>query len=411
MTPEIRRRRLIVTVILLGALIVLAVLIAMRPRPQRQRPPVAAPLVTFETVGDQCPPIEVTGWGTVQPKYAITLVPQVSGKVVAVAPNLQAGAFFTAGEILVEIESTDYELAVRQARSQVAQADVGLAIAREEAAAARHDWLRTMNDAAASVEPGPLVFREPQLRQAEAQLAAAQAALDRAELDLARCRLTAPFTGRVLTESVSVGQYVRAGEVLAGIYDTAIAEITVPVSDRELAWIRVPLAPSDSAAGAAATVRATFAGGDHTWPARAVRLGGAVDQGTRQVPVVVEVQAPYRRTGDQPPLLSGMFVAVTFTSEPPPGAVAIPRHALRPGDQVWLLDDDDRLRLRPVAVARAGLETAVIAAGLAPGDRVITSNLQYVSDGMQLTAADPDPTLVPAADQAADAAPAKGGRP
>lgn len=422
MTPEIRRRRLIALAIVLGALVVMAVLLALRPRPQRHRPATVAPLVMVEVMTDERQPITVTGWGTVRPRDTVTLVPQVGGLVIATSPNLRAGGFFAAGEILLEIEAADYELAVSQARSQVAQAQVGLAMAREEAAAARMDWERTSRNALdiertaglqsgraragepgqAGVEldggrPGPLVLREPQLRQAEAQLAAAEAALERAELDLRRCKLIAPFPGRVQGAAVSVGQVVRAAEVLANLYDTEIAEITVNLPDRELAWITLPLTPEERGFGTPATVRAFFAGADHAWPGRAVRLGGSVDEGSRQVPVVVEVADPYERRTDRPPLLSGLFVSVEFTTEPPPGSVTIPRRALRPGDEVWLLDTDNRLSIRRVHVARTDLETAVISAGLAPGDRLITSSLQYVVDGMRLA-----PMTVDDADAAAD---------
>jgi RND family efflux transporter MFP subunit len=360
------------------------------------------PVVAVQTVDTEQPPLEVTGWGTVQPRDTVDLVPRVGGEVVAISSNLRAGGFFAAGEVLVRIETADHALAVEQARSQVAQAEVALVMAREEAAAARRDWQRTGGDAL--TEPGPLVFREPQLRQAEAQLAAARATLVRSELDLARCEIAAPFAGKVLAATVSAGQVVRAGEVLASIHDTAVAEITVHVPDRELAWIRVPRAPDDPLPGTTARVRADFAGQQHVWPGRAVRLGGAVDQTTRQVPVVVEVAAPFRGEGGRMPLLSGMFVGVTFASEPPPGSVTIPRRALRPDDVVWLLDGEDRLRIVPVEVARTDLLTAVVVAGLAPGDRLITGSLQYVSEGMQLSPA-------PADGGPADAPPPGGERP
>jgi RND family efflux transporter MFP subunit len=399
MTPEIRRRRLVALAIVLGAVIILAALVILRPRPERQRPPAVAPLVTVTTVTDEPRPVTVTGHGTVQPKHAITLVPQVSGLVVGVSENLQAGGLVAAGEVLVQIESIDYELAVQQARSQVAQAQVALALAREESETARQEWQRTSGAVLggsdlAGREPGPLVLREPQLRQAEAQLDAARAALARAELDLRRCRLTAPFDGRISSENVAVGQYVRAGEVLAGLEDIATAEITVHLPDRELAWIQV--APTDTTVDPAVTsttvmVHATFAGGRHTWPGRAVRLGGGVDPSSRQVPVVVEVDAPQGAGSGRPPLLTGLFVSVVFTSAPPPQAVTIARSTLRPGDVVWLVDAEERLRVRPVEVARLGLETAVIVDGLAPGERLVTSNLAAVIDGMQLRVDDQQP--------------------
>ena len=67
--------------------------------------------------------------------------------------------------------------------------------------------------------------------------------------------------------------------------------------------------------------------------------------------------------------------------------MVVPRSALRPGDQVWVVDDESRLRIRRVTVARAGVDQAVIGDGLAAGERVCTSNLQYVTDGMPVRVA------------------------
>ena len=232
MSSQIRHRRLVATGIVIGAVIVLAVLIALRPRPQRLKPQAPAPLVTIETVTSDQPPVAVTGWGTVVPRRTISLVPQVAGEVTAVSPNLRAGSFFAAGEVLLRIDDTDYVLAAHQARSEVAQAESNLATAEEEARVAREEWERTRSDALEgselrSSEPNPLVYREPQLRLAEAGLEAARAALAQAELNLERCTLEAPFDGRVLSESVDVGQFVRSGEVLAQLAGTAAVEITV----------------------------------------------------------------------------------------------------------------------------------------------------------------------------------------
>lgn len=384
MTSQVRRRRLIAAAIIIGAVIVLAVLVATRPTAQRQKPQAPVTLVTLHQVTADPTPVTVTGWGTVTPKRSVSLVPQVSGRITAASPDLQAGAFVAAGEVLVEIENTDYRLAVRQASSQVAQAEVALATAQEEARVARQEWERTLADARQgsslpAAEPSSLVFREPQLRQAEANLDAARAALAQAELNLSRCRLVAPFDARVISESADPGNHVMAGNVLGRLDDVSVAEVTVGVPDHDLAWIAV----DDTGP---VTVHGQFAGRDHAWPGRMVRLGGAIDEASRTVPVVVEVADPYGRVSDRPPLLAGQFVSVEFTSEPPTGSVTIPRRGLRPGNVVWILDDDDALRIREVAVLHRGAERVVLGDGLEAGDRLITSNLQYVVEGMPLRA-------------------------
>jgi multidrug efflux pump subunit AcrA (membrane-fusion protein) len=128
------------------------------------------------------------------------------------------------------------------------------------------------------------------------------------------------------------------------------------------------------------------------------------------VPVVVEIPDPYERSGERPALVEGMFVEVVFTAPPPAGAVVIPRAALRPGDRVWVVDDERALRIRDVAVARAGVEQAVVTEGLAAGDLVCTSNLQYVTDGLPVRIEDePAPAGPPSGDAETDAPTAKDG--
>ena len=399
MSPKTLRNLLTGVVILVLGFVVAMVLVKTGSRPERQAPPPSRPVVAVFPVSPDAEPVRVAGFGSVRAKRSVDLVPQVNGRVVSRSPQLEPGAYISAGEVLLKIEDTDYVLARAQAKSNVANAEVNLARAEEEAKVARREWDRV---GAAGFggeegsEPTPLVLHEPQLKLAQANLEAARAALRQAEANLERTTLSAPFDGRVLHADIDVGQFLAAGQPVGSLYATDIAEVTVPVADADLAWITTGYRGEG---GVPVDVSAEFAGARHHWDGIAMRLGGAVDNRSRMVPVVVEISDPYRQEGDRPALVEGMFVEVVFTAPPPDGSVVIPRAALRPGDQVWLVDPEDRLRIRTVTVARAGVEQAVISSGLAAGERVCTSNLQYVTDGMPVRVAG-DP--VPAASAAAD---------
>ncbi|MCP4573859.1 MAG: efflux RND transporter periplasmic adaptor subunit [bacterium] len=379
MSAQTKRNLLIAAaIIVVGALIAVMAFMTGK-RPERQTPPPSRPTVAVVEVTPDAEPVRVSGFGSVKAKRSVDLVPQVSGRVVSRSARLEPGAYIATGEVLLRIEDIDYTLAVEQARSNVAQMEVNLARAREEAQVARREWDRL--GAAGfggeeGAEPTPLVLHEPQLKLAEASLAASEAALTQAEVNLARCTITAPFDGRVLQADIDVGQFLAAGQPVGSVYATDVAEITVPVADSDLAWITV------GDGGDPVEIVADFAGAEHRWRGRAVRLGGAVDSRSRMVPVVVEIPAPYERSDDRPALVEGMFVEILFTSPPPAGAVIVPRAALRPGDFMWVVDGERNLRIRQVTVARAGIEQAVVTGGLAAGELVCTSNLQYVTDGM-----------------------------
>lgn len=370
-----RNRRIVLPIaIFVLAVIATVVLIKIRPHPQRQQPASPRPVVVAHTIDDEPGEIRVRAYGTVRAKCTVNLIPQVSGEILEKSPLFEAGAVFEAGDVLLRMDDTDYALAAAQAEANVAQAEFNLAQAEEEAQVARDAWERTGEG-----EPTPLVLHEPQLKLARASLASAEAALRQAKLNLSRCTLTAPFDGAVISADADQGQYLRAGTAIGVIIATDIAEITVPVPDDDLAWIEVG-GTGDSATEV--TVMAEFAGGTYEWPGRAVRLGGAVDERSRLVPVVVEVDHPYTPTDGRPALIEGMFVDVAFDTPAAGGAVVIPRAGLRPGNQVWVITADRTLEIRKVDVARAGVHEAVINSGLQPGERICVSNLQTATDGL-----------------------------
>jgi len=362
-------------------------LLKLRPHPQRRAAVVPQPLVRTLVVPDTVPRIVISEYGTVRSRRHVQIVPQVSGTVVRTSPRLQAGDVLAAGDTLLVIDPVDYELAVRTAAAQVARAEVALARERHEAAVARQQWERIHGDD--GTPPDPLVLHEPQLHQAEADLAAAQAGLEQARINLRRCVIRAPFDCRIADENVDEGQYVRAGTVLGSLYELAEAEVTVPLPDGDLAFFRVPSCPGDTAA-ARAVVTSDFGGHVHHWPGRIDRTGGVVDPATRLVDVVVRIENPFHTGDDRPPLLDGTFVTVHILGDTVPGAAALPRAALRPGDTVWTVDDSSRVHIRPVAVVHRGRETVVVRGDLPAGTRVIVSQLDIVTEGMRVRTAPAD---------------------
>ncbi len=369
---------LILVVGVLGAV----AMMKMRPSAPKRPAMTRHPVVNVHRVTDDVPVVRVEGHGAVTARRRITLVPQVSGVVVETPPSLQAGGSFAEGDVLLRVDDADYRLAVESARAQVARQRLNLATAEQEAQIARREWERVQEEQGGTVRvrPNPLVLHGPQLELAQAELASAEAALAQAELNLDRCTLRAPFDGRVVDESVDAGQYIRAGNPVATIYATDVAEVSVPLQDADLAFFDAP-AP-DGTGGAGAELAASFAGREHVWRGRVVRLSSALDERTRLVDAVVAVEDAYLPDGDRPGLIDGLYVEVRIDGHALDGMLSLPRSAVRAGDRVWIVDAEGRLRIRDVDVVRAEGETAIVSAGLAPGDEVVVSQLDIVSDGM-----------------------------
>jgi len=368
-------------VVVIAGMVAAALIASARKTPPRVDRPPLGPLVEVMPSEVRDVPVFVTGHGEVVAKVAVEIVPQVAGQVVQTHRSLVAGGFFRAGEVLVVIDPRDYELAVDRAQAAVARAKVTLEREQAEAEVAREEW----NGLHPGEEPTALVIREPQIRQAEAEYAAALADLSVANLNLERTRVTLPFDGVVVSENVDEGQFVGNGSRLATVYGTEAVEVRVPLDSRELAWFEVPSIRGGR--GASAEVSASFGGTRSTWEGRITRMEAQVDQISRMVHVVIEVQNPYETSDDHSALLPGSFVDVRIAGRVLADVVSVPRHAIHDGGTVWVFDEG-KLTMRGVEIAREDRQQTLISAGLDEGELVVVSVLDAVTDGMAIRRAD-----------------------
>jgi len=368
-------------IVLIAGIAAAAVITSARKAPPRVDRPPLGPLVEVLRVEITDVPVVVSGHGEVVAKVSVDIVPQVAGKVVSPHPSLVAGGFFKSGEVLIEIDPRDYELAVERAQAAVARAKVTLEREQAEAEVAREEW----NGLHPGEEPTALVIREPQIRQAEAELAAAAADLSVAKLNLERTRLSLPFDGVVVSESVDVGQFVGNGSRLATVYGTEVVEVRVPLDSREMTWFDVPT--HGGGKGSPAEVSASFGGTRSVWKGRVIRMEAQVDQMSRMVHVVIEVPKPYDTSTGRPALLPGSFVDVSIFGRTLDEVVAVPRYAVREDGRVWVFADGT-LQIREVEVLRADRQQTLISSGLEEGDLVIVSSLDAVTEGMKVRQTD-----------------------
>lgn len=369
---------------------VMRLMIITRSEPRREVRENPGALVEVLKVAQGDRQIRVQGTGTVTPRQEISLTPQVSGRVTKIAPEFVAGGFFRQGDVLFKIEDADYRLAVERARAALANAEYELAAMAGQARIARQEWERL--DLGRDEEPNPLVLYEPQMKNAQAALLSARAGLRQAELDLERTLLRAPFDAVVLSESVDLGQYVRAGTSVAALAGTRQAEIVVPLQLQELAWLSIPR-QGEKMKGSPAVVQLTTGENNYSWSGRVVRRLGDVDPQGRMARLVVAVSDPYglqKDSGQRPVLSMGSFVQVTLQGAVLPKVFTLPASALRDGETIWIMNDG-HLKTRSVEVLRRARDEVVIGKGLNPGDQIVLTNLAGAAEGMKLRPAEGEP--------------------
>lgn len=334
--------------------------------------------------------LNVMSQGVVTARESIDLVSEVAGKVVQVHPAMVSGGFFAANELLLTVDTRDYDYAIVAAEAQLAEARRVLLNEQAQNEQAQNEW-----QALGEGEPTALALRKPQLAEAQAKLKAAEADLTKAKLQRSRCELRAPFAGRVLSKQVGLGQYLPSGAVLARIYASDIAEIRLPIGTDQLAYLDVPLGENArTGRWPTVTLRAELAGKQLSWLGRIVRSEAALDQSSGQLYLVAQVAEPFRETPGHPPLLNGLFVQAEIEGVVREGLFALPRSALNNLLQVKLVNAEQRLEIRPVHVLRQEAKRVIVKDGLHPGERVVVSELPLALAGMKVQAV--DTSLAPA---------------
>lgn len=353
-----------------------AVIIVTGPELEQQPPPFNAPLVrTWQATAETVQMTSITH-GTVVPRTESDLIPEVSGRVTSISASMVSGGFFKKGDVLIEIDPLDYEVALEQARAGLASAHSELTNARK--AHTRQQDLAKKQSTSESQQDDAL----NRLRVAQASLREKRARLTRAERDLDRTRVTAPYDGRVRSERVDVGQFVNRGSPIASLYATDFAEVRLPIHDEELAYLQLPLAGQKSIKYPRVILRARFAGNDHVWEGTVVRTEGELDPQTRMINVIAQVEAPYESTQNRPPLAVGLFVEAEILGKVVQNVYIVPRSALQENNQVYIINDNNNLEFRVVDILRTVGEYVYIRGGFEVGETICLSTVNNAIQGM-----------------------------
>jgi RND family efflux transporter MFP subunit len=376
----IRRKTLLPIVVVTVAGLGAVTLLATSERLSPTQPEPVPPSVRVLDVEPKPVRMVVHAQGTVLPRIETELVPEISGNVVWISPNLIAGGYFDADEPLLRVDDRDYRNAVERASANMSRAEAELEFSEFELA--RLETLETSD----LVSRSALESAMREARVNVAQLRDARVALEQAERDLARTEIRAPFRGLVRSEQVDVGQFVNRGTAVASLYAVDYVEVRLPIADQQLAYLDLPLTPRGQLdADSAPSVRlyADFAGREREWQGRLIRTEAEIDARSRMVQAVARVTAADGADASLPPPV-GLFVQADIQGRSADNVVVLPRSAIRNENQVLVVDDENRLRFRTVTLLRVYGDEAFINEGLNAGERVCISPLQAVVDGMRI---------------------------
>ncbi|MFQ3206131.1 MAG: RND family efflux transporter MFP subunit [Glaciecola sp.] len=362
--------------ILVSAVAVAFALISMKKQPEKEEIITRDFLVDAKLIEAGNVEFLVYSQGSVQPKNKTMLSTQVTGRVIAVADNFIEGGFFKKGDVLVELETSDYQTDLLLAESEVARAQAALDEEKARGKVAAEEW-RSFNKGIAP----ELGLRKPQLAREEASVKAAQANLQRAQRNFDRTRIKAPYDGLVKSRSVDLGQFVTLGSQLGEVFATDVAEVRLPLTDDDISF----LADLNSQ-NPQVTLSSDIAGKNIKWQGTLVRDEAVLDSKSRVIYGVVEVNDPYQLNVPEEskgiPLRFGRFVNATIIGITANNIVVLPRNVLRLDGTILTVNDDKKINVNFVTVQRADEDFVYISEGLSAQQQVVMSAVPNPYEGM-----------------------------
>ncbi len=388
--------------------------------------------------------LEIRVSGIVEPHREVKIAAQVSGRVTEKTEMARAGNFVRAGQPLLTIDARDYELEIKRLEAELAQSRAAIRELEDELAgmelsrAIVEKDFRLQGDELKRREAIGSALSRTELDQARRGVVAAErsltdvtnsitlaktrkvrlesgidlslAMLEMAQLNLERTTLTAPFDGVIVRDLVEQGDYVRTGDELVTLEDTALADVKCSLRVDQVQRIlkyQIPDSRFDADPITAAyqlpptpvTITAEASGATVIWEGILKRFDGiGVDEQTRMIPCRVVVDEPVSLTAGRPvALVRNMFVDVVIGLTPMGNTdetlLTLPEIAIHPGGIVWSVVDNRLLRNKVTVLGRHGSShdeserTVVVRAhgsGLTSESKVVVTPLAHPHPGVEV---------------------------
>lgn len=378
-------------ILIITSILVVIALVTYKNSQRAERKPDATQAILVDTITAEITSLNlvINSQGTVKPRTETTIVAEVSGKIVSVSPDFVAGGFFRKGEVLLQIDPSDYQAALKRAEAALASKRAKLADETARSEQALKDW-RNMGKQG---KPSDLGLRIPQMADAKANVSAAEADVAKARRDLERTRITVPYDGLVRQKAVDIGQYVTPGSRLGITFAIDTAEVRLPLTNTDLKYLELPSgtqAKNQDKPFPPVTLSAQTGSGTEFWQAQIIRTEGVVDETSRVVYAVAQVIDPYGVLGQshQSELKVGTFVNAAIQGMSAENVVILPRHTLQADNTVFVVNQNMELEIIPVDVMRTEPKVVYINGGIQAGSRVITTTLDAPVPGTRLSIRD-----------------------
>ncbi|HEV2629674.1 MAG TPA: efflux RND transporter periplasmic adaptor subunit [Pseudolabrys sp.] len=322
-------------------------------------------------------PVYLNAVGTTKAYNTVTLHSQVDGKLIAV--NFNEGQDVKKGDILAQIDPTTFKATLDQAVAKKAQ-DAAL-LANTKVDLVRYEQLAATN----AINRQQADTQRALVAQYTAQVQSDQAAVESAQATLGYTDIRAPIDGRTGIRQVDVGNIIHASDSSGIVVITQIKPISVtfsiPQQDIQTVNDAFAKGPLDADALRSDSNKVIESG-------KLAVIDNQVDSTTG----TVKLKADFPNENVQ--LWPGQFVNVRLLVNTLKGVTVIPTGAVQRGPDgtfVYVVGADDKATMRPITVQKQDESQTVVASGLKPDEKVVTTGFARLTDGATVTVGSDNP--------------------
>ncbi len=317
--------------------------------------------------------------GIVEPVHVTDLASEVGGRVKFLSPDFEVGQRFEEGQVMLEIDSSDYEAIQAKANSELSEAKLSLIKEKALSRQAIRDW----EALGKGKDPNDLVLRKPQLETALARVVAAKAGLEKSERDLERTKTRSPYESKVKKTNVELGSLLSPGTIIGSIYSADKYEIRLPVSISDYDFVEFDSSSEVS-------FYTDIAGTQHEWKGQLLRTESQVDRSSQSIFLVASIENTDLKNKF---LVPGIYLKAKLFGKKIKDTYSVPRGALIGKNRIIIALENDTVSFKEVTIMRSSRDEVIISGGISRGDRIVTTPIPNAIEGMKVNIYD-DSVLV-----------------
>ena len=384
-TNNARRKHLFYGVAILAVIGVAGFIsyVLMETAPEASRRPHQrqARLVEVAEVHATTAKVNIAAHGQVMASQQLNLSAEVSGRIRVLGHKFVPGQAVSKGDVLVEIDASDYQLALDEARANLVSAQADLALEQGNQTVAEGDF--SLLGIEASEQEKALILRKPQLDAAKAAVQSAEIAVERAKLDMRRTTVKAPFDAIVISRNVGVGTQVSTSSTTLGELAAANpywVELLLPIDS--LPWLEIPSGQNPTT-GSIVEIKDTAninQSQASIWQGKLIQLLPNIESEGRRAKVLVEVNPLAVNT--QQRLLINSYVIATITGKTVDNVYRLSASWIQ-SNHIWAVRNEALMQLPVDPISREGNDV-IAKVPLQAGDAVVSSLLSGAVNGMKV---------------------------